>query len=356
MVVAPHPDDESLATGALLQMAAVAGAGVRVLFITDGDNNPWPQRVIERKVRISAQDRVRWGMRRRKEALAALQQLGLKQVCAAFLAFPDQGMSRILMGGEDDLTSRLTDEIRNFQPTILAIPSPYDLHPDHNALFVLLQLARMRAGLQPGTCTELRFLVHTRGRHGELNRIRLNLGPVDKTIKREAILRHTSQMKLSRKRFLAYVKESEIFYRAAPALHSDTHHPIVAGSVEDGALRLLVHLRKRSAVFSGKTLLVAIESLTEGSVRWALPLRSRSCRAFIRNAVTGKKLRLATIRVTGHRAEIKLPVASLLPMTRIFTKLQQRVVFFDESGWREIPVAPAPVASGKNGALVATAA
>ena len=43
-VLAPHPDDESLGTGGLIQQALAAGAEVRVIFVTDGDNNPWPQR------------------------------------------------------------------------------------------------------------------------------------------------------------------------------------------------------------------------------------------------------------------------------------------------------------------------
>ena len=73
LILAPHPDDESLAAGGLIQRAVKVGAKVRVLFATDGDNNPWPQRFLERKVQISLTDRARWGRRRRKEALAALE-------------------------------------------------------------------------------------------------------------------------------------------------------------------------------------------------------------------------------------------------------------------------------------------
>ena len=51
MVIAPHPDDETLATGGLLQEAVAAASAVRVVYITDGDNNPWPQRVMERRLR-----------------------------------------------------------------------------------------------------------------------------------------------------------------------------------------------------------------------------------------------------------------------------------------------------------------
>jgi LmbE family N-acetylglucosaminyl deacetylase len=37
MVIAPHPDDESLACGIVLQRAVRAGARVRVIYATDGD-------------------------------------------------------------------------------------------------------------------------------------------------------------------------------------------------------------------------------------------------------------------------------------------------------------------------------
>jgi len=75
MVFAPHPDDETLATGGLLQQAVAAGSAVQVIFATDGDNNPWPQRAIERRWHLTPADRIRWGTRRRKEALAALSAL-----------------------------------------------------------------------------------------------------------------------------------------------------------------------------------------------------------------------------------------------------------------------------------------
>ena len=40
LMLAPHPDDESLGTGGLIQRATRAGGEVHVVFVTDGDNNP----------------------------------------------------------------------------------------------------------------------------------------------------------------------------------------------------------------------------------------------------------------------------------------------------------------------------
>src|SRR5881394_2834283 len=69
MVIAPHPDDEVLATGGLLQYAHAIGAMVRVIYLTDGESNPWAQLAMEGRWPLTALDRARWGARRREEAL-----------------------------------------------------------------------------------------------------------------------------------------------------------------------------------------------------------------------------------------------------------------------------------------------
>jgi LmbE family N-acetylglucosaminyl deacetylase len=50
LVLAPHPDDEALGTGGLLQAAALLGVPVRVVFATNGERNPWAQRAVERRL------------------------------------------------------------------------------------------------------------------------------------------------------------------------------------------------------------------------------------------------------------------------------------------------------------------
>ena len=109
MLFAPHPDDESLACSILLQQAVHARAAIRVVYVTDGDDNPWPQRVLERRWRLNATDRRRWGRLRRTEALAALRVLGVSG-SAVFLALPDQKLSTILMCDCQSALERLADE------------------------------------------------------------------------------------------------------------------------------------------------------------------------------------------------------------------------------------------------------
>src|SRR6201999_1296088 len=88
LVVAPHPDDESLGTGGILQRLFAQKIPVRILFATNGENNPWAQRFWERRWGIGHPEQVRWGQRRREEALNAIRSLGGSPDCARFLDLP----------------------------------------------------------------------------------------------------------------------------------------------------------------------------------------------------------------------------------------------------------------------------
>src|SRR6516225_5602842 len=92
-IFAPHPDDEAPGCGIMLQRLRVAGAATRVVYVTDGENNPWPQRFLERKWRLDELDRKRWGQLRRSECLSSLRVLGHDPSTACFLAMPDQGLT-----------------------------------------------------------------------------------------------------------------------------------------------------------------------------------------------------------------------------------------------------------------------
>ena len=339
LFLAPHPDDESLAGGGLLQRAAAAGAKARVIFATDGDNNPWPQRFLERRLKIRHTDRARWGRRRRKEAISALARLGLGKSCARFLSMPDQGATRLLLRADENTLFALYAELTEWQPTLLVLPSGADSHPDHSALFVLMQLALARAEMAP---RQLRYLVHVPKRHGERGRVMLRLSEEEIAAKRAAILSHESQMALSQKRFVAYADETEIFY-AAPA--TVMPHPAISGRLERGALRLTLRLRGARASFAGRTLLLAMESLTEGSARWTLALPATSRCVQLTDARTGDPVRLATVRIEGRHAEVSIPVAPLQPLRQIFAKLQGRSFLFDQSGWQELPASAADEAA-----------
>jgi LmbE family N-acetylglucosaminyl deacetylase len=342
LILAPHPDDESLAAGGLIQRALKAGAKVRVVFATDGDNNPWPQRFVERKLKIRRQDRARWGRRRRKEALAAMARLGLAANCARFLALPDQGITELLLKADNAALSSIADELTEWRPTLLVAPSNTDAHPDHSAFFVLVQLAIGRLKKEQTAPRVLRYIVHAPRSHAARGKVTLHLRDEEIEAKREAILCHESQMILSRKRFTRYATATEIFFTEPVAVAVSNRHPVAEVSLHRGALRLELRLRSSSRPqFTGRVLFIALESVTEGSVRWALPMPSSSRVVQIENAHDGEPLRRAVVRINGNHAEVSVPIAPLQPIRRLFVKLERGVFMYDRAGWREIPVAAA---------------
>ena len=157
-LLAPHPDDECLAMGGLIQRAVEVGARVRVVFATNGDNNPWPQRFVERRLRVSPSDQQRWGDRRNAEACAALDVLGLGADSAHFLNLPDQGMTHLLMSADAVVIEAMAREIADCAPTLIVGPSRDDAHRDHSALHILLRLAVRKSGVTGARCLD--YVIH----------------------------------------------------------------------------------------------------------------------------------------------------------------------------------------------------
>ncbi len=329
---AVHPDDESLGGAGLIQQALLAGAVVRVIFVTDGDRNPWPQRLLEGRLTIGAHERARWGRRRRVEALNALAQFGLCPDSARFLGWPDQGVTELLLRSDETAVSTICKEVEDFKPTVLILPSAQDTHPDHNAFHVLATIASGRLRERGYHCPQLTYLIHTRGNGGCAHGIEISLPAAQVQVKRQAIECHQTQM-LSRRRFLAYASGTEKFGLS----NSDDQHPISSAIFSNGALRLVLDVPGLSWL-SRPVLFLAFETLLDGSPRWALPLPLRSGRSRLRDAHTGKHGREATVRIKGSTAKICIPVTSAQPIVAAFMKLAHRPFFFDLAGWKEIPV------------------
>lgn len=193
LVVAPHPDDETLATGVLIQQVMAAGGHVRVLLLTDGDANPWPQRWLERRWRIDAGDRQRWGRRRRVEVHRALDRLGVPSTGLLPLGWPDLGLLARLRDDAAVTLDALVAAIGAFAPNLVALPALGDRHPDHGAAHVMCRLALARRG---GSVAWLAYAVH--GGHAGEPAIAFGEGaPAQRQRKLSALGEHATQMALS---------------------------------------------------------------------------------------------------------------------------------------------------------------
>lgn len=193
LVIAPHPDDETLGAGGLIQRVLAQGGEARVVLITAGDG------FVEAVAHESGSPRpcpdafVAYGALRLRESRAALRTLAADRARLQILAFPDGGLDQLLEAhwwrgrpersrtteatnppyGDalepdvpydgDDLRRELAAIIRETRPTLVALPDPLDRHPDHRAagLLTLLALNDWAAGRPPTEQPRLlAYLVH----------------------------------------------------------------------------------------------------------------------------------------------------------------------------------------------------
>lgn len=182
LIIAPHPDDEVLACGGLIQHALKAGAAVRVVYLTHGDHNQIAFKLSSGKLFMSGRTYRQFGERRRAEALAATALLGLKPDQLVFLGFPDWGLlpmwrdywdapkpfrsdatrTNAVPYREDfawqqpyrpeAILASLKSLLDQFRPTHVFAPHPADTNPDHRASANFVRLAFLElepTGLRP---------------------------------------------------------------------------------------------------------------------------------------------------------------------------------------------------------------
>jgi LmbE family N-acetylglucosaminyl deacetylase len=174
LVAAPHPDDETLGAGGLVQRVLARGGSVQVLLFTAGDG--WVPAVVHAtgSANPGPSDYIAYGEARLAEARAALDALGRDAVTLQVLGFPDGSLERLLdqhwhepgrsattlasqppyyqalnpevpyLGA--DLFREVERVVREVRPTLVALPDPADRHPDHRAtaLFTLLAVDAWR--------------------------------------------------------------------------------------------------------------------------------------------------------------------------------------------------------------------
>jgi len=207
LVVAPHPDDETIAAGLLIQRVRAAGGEVRILLLTPGDNNPWPQRWLERRVRIRAPDRARWGERRRIELHQALARLDLPTHALHTMDWPDLGVTDLLHAATDAAVSGLTAAVDAFAPNLILIPALTDSHPDHGAAHVLMRLALANRVDPPPLFA---YLIHGRPSKTAAAQVMPTSSDNQRT-KLAAVEAHQSQMALSGRRMRHLASRPELY-------------------------------------------------------------------------------------------------------------------------------------------------
>jgi len=258
LILAPHPDDEIIGCGGIIQKAVARNLPLRIVFLTNGDNNQWSF-VLYRKRVVLAPSSVRsMGSKRQEEAVAAAQSLGVKSNDLVFLGYPDMGTLTIWNShwaghppyrsmltratgvpyanafrpgaahkGEEILRD-LTAIIRDFRPTRVFVSHPADHNMDHRALYLFARVATwdLEPQLRPTLCP---YLVHFKRwprPHGFYPEDPLRppaffdgvvpwsispLDPAEEAKKESALKKHHTQY-MSNSRYLSsFVRKNELF-------------------------------------------------------------------------------------------------------------------------------------------------
>ncbi len=174
LVVSPHPDDETLATGGLIAYLRSHGVPVTVAAVTDGENCYEGEREMG-QVRTGEQER-------------ALLRLGVGADCIHRLGLTDSDVA----SREDALAERLAALLL---PGMHAIaPWGGDFHPDHEACG---RAARAAALARGALLTGFLFWTWHRGTAALLDGLRLGRFSLDekqRRAKQEALRCHGSQL------------------------------------------------------------------------------------------------------------------------------------------------------------------
>jgi len=339
MMFAPHPDDESLACSVLLQQAVCVGAAVRIVYATDGDDNPWPQRVLERRWRLNASDRKRWAKLRRAEALAALHVLGVNALAARFLALPDQKLTTILIRDCRPALRHFAAIISDWAPTDLLVPSVFDIHPDHNALGVMIRLVLGESFSVEPAMSVWAYAVHGKSR-AFFGRARLiGQSEIETAVKLRAIGCHKTQLKLSRKRFLGYAGRPERFVKLDGIRKIITDGSIDSISREGQSLQVELRLSPK-VLHTTEPALFVLGHHKSGVLRCArMQIPVRSPRPELLDCSNLERVAIAQYHGGVFGGELAIPTDMFSTAHAMFVKLQARSWFFDEAGWLEVPSA-----------------
>jgi LmbE family N-acetylglucosaminyl deacetylase len=130
LVLAPHPDDESLGCGGTLRLHALRGDRVVAVFLTSG----------ELGLKLMPREKAR--QIREREARAAARILGLAEVI--FLRQQDWLMSADVEGAGKALRPILQREA----PGVIYIPHRDEWHPDHKAAWPVVRAALKRSKIR----------------------------------------------------------------------------------------------------------------------------------------------------------------------------------------------------------------
>ena len=258
LVLAPHPDDEVLGCGGVIQQAVAMKLPVQIVFLTYGDFYEWSFIRYEKRPVLTPRGVKGMGEIRHGEALVADAILGVPGADLLFLGYPDfgtlkmweaaWGQARPVRGmlsratavpypdayrpgasykGEEVLQD-LTAILRGYRPTKIFVSHPADHHPDHRAFYLFMRVAlfdlapELRPEVYPYLVHYTKWPAPFGRRRGEpleppaflRDRIAWQIAGLDTrqvSLKADALKKHKTQYETTPKFLDSFVRRSELF-------------------------------------------------------------------------------------------------------------------------------------------------
>lgn len=116
LVLSPHPDDETFGCGGTLVLHTRANDPVKIVFLTSGDKGDANGKT----------DRSSYAAVREAEAKTAARCLGIEDL--EFWRYGDRTLSDV-----PDAAARMVKLFEDYEPNLVYVPSPLEIHPDHIA-------------------------------------------------------------------------------------------------------------------------------------------------------------------------------------------------------------------------------
>lgn len=133
LVVAPHPDDETLGNGGAIALLRQQGVEVKILIVSDGTmshprSKRYPATVLS-------------GLRQ-TETLEAMEILGVSSTSVSFWQFPDGKVPAAGLSGFEEAVCHCQNYLASQSPIkTIMVPWRYDPHADHRATWQIVQTA-----------------------------------------------------------------------------------------------------------------------------------------------------------------------------------------------------------------------
>ena len=138
IVVAPHPDDETIALGGTIHDHLRRGGSCQIVAVTEGE---------AADSQASPEERAALALRRAAERAAALETVGAGAAGVDRLRYPDREVHAHLRTLERELAELFTDALRGRESCLVVLPWREDPHDDHRACASAGVRAAIHAGV-----------------------------------------------------------------------------------------------------------------------------------------------------------------------------------------------------------------